>query len=332
MNRLTPPKKQPIPFAINGLREPIIPTTSPGDNSTSYNDGFPETTMTVGGLPPKGKGMNQILHELSDLSKWSSAGALNSFDQAFSTSIGGYPNGAILLGDDGLTIFISRVDNNLTNPNAGGAGWDNLKTYIIDGTVKTVNSNTPDVSGNVVLSAQDVGALPIIGGTVTGPVQVNSSIQAWRVSIGSQPQGPFLNSNGINIGDSDSGLISTADGSLSFFANGVNMGYWNNSELYYEGNISSNAGIYEQGQRVYSPNNPQSLSGYATEAWVNQLFVTNIRLASRGILVIDGAMTECPDGAVVTGGNGNEGTQVGRVFYRSLQKLVNNEWFTVSYT
>ncbi len=222
MNRLTPPKKQPIPFAINGLREPIITTTPPGDNSTSYNDGFPETTMTIGGLPPKGKGMNQILHELSDLSKWSSAGALNSFDPAFSTSIGGYPNGAILLGDDGMTIFISRVDNNSSNPNTGGAGWDNLKTYIIDGTVKTVNSNTPDVSGNVVLSAQDVGALPITGGTVTGSLTASSGVYDTPNVRVYSPNNPQALPHDLTI----------------------------------EGNIYSNAGIYEQGERVYSPNNP----------------------------------------------------------------------------
>lgn len=133
MNRSEAPAKQSKPFAINGQREPILPTTPSGDNTASYEQGFPPITMilkSAGGLPPKGQDMNQILYELSALARWASAGALNSYDSAFATAIGGYPKGSVLIGDDGNTIYINKTDSNSTNPNSSGAGWVDLYTYL----------------------------------------------------------------------------------------------------------------------------------------------------------------------------------------------------------
>ncbi len=70
----------------------------------------------------------------------------------------------------------------------------------------------------------------------------------------------------------------------------------------------------------------------ATNDYVNQNFVRDIRLAARGEIVTDGAMTEAPWGAVITGGNGNEGDQLGYMYFRYLQKNVNGNWYTVAYT
>lgn len=155
MNRSDAPTKQPTPFAVNGPREPILPTTPAGDNTASYDSGFPPITMTLksaGGLPPKGQDMNQILFELSSLSRWFSTGAINSYDSVFATSIGGYPKGSVVLGSDGQTKYESTTDSNLTNPNTGGAGWINLSTTYLtrnnpfgdiktDGTVNTAKIN-----------------------------------------------------------------------------------------------------------------------------------------------------------------------------------------------
>lgn len=133
MNRTDAPKKQPIAFGVNGPREDLPNTTASGDNTASYNYGFPPITMTLksaGGLPPKGQDMNQILYELSSIGRWLSAGAINSFDDAFSTGISGYPKGAALLSDDGSKIFISTTDSNTNNPNSTITGWKDLLTYL----------------------------------------------------------------------------------------------------------------------------------------------------------------------------------------------------------
>lgn len=133
MNRTDAPKKQPVPFGINGQREDLLPSTPAGDNTASYSDGFPPVTMILkaaGGLPPKGQDMNQILFELSNICRWMSAGALNSFDPTFSTSIGGYPKAAVVIGDDGTTPFISTTDANNNNPNSNTSGWLSLSKII----------------------------------------------------------------------------------------------------------------------------------------------------------------------------------------------------------
>lgn len=155
MNITDAPKKQPVPFAVNGQRENLLPSTPAGDNTASYSDGFPPVTMILkaaGGLPPKGQDINQILYELSSLARWSSAGALNTFDSFFSESIGGYPKGAMILGNDGISIYQSTIDNNGNNPNSSSTGWRNLSAQYLarqnpfsdikaDGTVSTALEN-----------------------------------------------------------------------------------------------------------------------------------------------------------------------------------------------
>ncbi|MFE0408888.1 hypothetical protein ACFW0S_08960 [Citrobacter freundii] len=137
MNRTDAPAKQAKPFGINGQREPLLPTTPAGDNTASYELGFPPITMilkSAGGLPPKGQDMNQILYELSSLCRWFSAGTLNTYDSSFASSIGGYPNGSILISDDLAKIFVSIADSNINNPNVNNTGWKDFPSYLGLGT------------------------------------------------------------------------------------------------------------------------------------------------------------------------------------------------------
>ncbi|EJA4262702.1 tail fiber protein [Escherichia coli] len=85
---------------------------------------------SAGGLPPKGQDMNQILYELSALGRWSSTGALNTFDSEFASEISGYPSGAMLISDDGERIFINTTEGNLSDPNSNGAGWKDVLSYL----------------------------------------------------------------------------------------------------------------------------------------------------------------------------------------------------------
>ncbi|EMV5335564.1 tail fiber protein [Escherichia coli] len=85
---------------------------------------------SAGGLPPKGQDMNQILYELSALGRWSSTGALNTFDSEFASDISGYPSGAMLISDDGERIFINTTEGNLSDPNSNGAGWKDILSYL----------------------------------------------------------------------------------------------------------------------------------------------------------------------------------------------------------
>lgn len=149
MNRSDSPKKQPVPFGLNGQRENILSTTPAGDNTASYDVGFPPVTMILkaaGGLPPKGQDMNQILFELSSLARWQSAGAINTYDASFASSIQGYPKGSVLLSDDGTTIFISTTEANAGNPNSTTTGWLNLLSFLGGAPIASPTfSGTPSV-------------------------------------------------------------------------------------------------------------------------------------------------------------------------------------------
>lgn len=164
MNRSDSPKKQPKPFGVNGRRVAILPTTPAGDNSASYEQGFPPITMilkSAGGLPPKGQDMNQILYELSALGRWSSTGALNTFDSEFASEISGYPSGAMLISNDGERIFINTTEGNLSDPNSNGAGWKDILSYLGLGEAAKRNVGTganqiPDM-GSFTLSVSGTG-------------------------------------------------------------------------------------------------------------------------------------------------------------------------------
>jgi len=69
-----------------------------------------------------------------------------------------------------------------------------------------------------------------------------------------------------------------------------------------------------------------------TKAESNARYVAGVRLGARGQITTDGTMTEAPRGCVITGGNGNEGNQIGYMYYRPLQQLINGAWVTVAYT
>lgn len=170
MNRTDAPTKQPKPFGVNGQREDILPTTPAGDNTASYESGFPPITMilkSAGGKPPKGQDMNQILYELSALGRWSSAGCLNTFDSAFASDIAGYPQGAYVLGDDLKTVYRCTINGNTADPNSVTTGWVKEAQDIADilalGTAayKTVGTGTGQIP--------DMSSFPLSAGSPTTP-------------------------------------------------------------------------------------------------------------------------------------------------------------------
>ncbi|HGB1424830.1 TPA: hypothetical protein ACIU15_000106 [Yersinia enterocolitica] len=178
MNRTDDPKKQPVPFGVNGPREDIEPTTPTGDNSASYNSGFPPITMLLkaaGGLPPKGQDMNQILYELSSLSRWNSAGALNVYDSTFGAAISGYPKGAVLSNSNFTGCWLNITDANTANPeNTDGTltGWVPAFTY---GTTAV----TGLAAANVTLTAlQAANERITLAGVLTA--NINLIFPSWR--------------------------------------------------------------------------------------------------------------------------------------------------------
>ncbi|HDL8567164.1 TPA: hypothetical protein PXS11_001065 [Yersinia enterocolitica] len=175
MNSSDAPKKQPVPFGVNGSREDLLPTTPSGDNSASYDVGFPPITMILkaaGGLPPKGQDMNQILYELSSLARWNSAGAMNVYDTAFSTAISGYPKGAILANSSFSSTWLNTTEANTASPESSTtSGWVPSKNY-------GVTAITGLAAANVTLTSLQASNDRItLAGTLTA--NINLVFPSW---------------------------------------------------------------------------------------------------------------------------------------------------------
>lgn len=127
-----PTTKFAVPFAngASGTYKTVpIPTASAGASRASLADGFPSNTFLAigaGGVPPDGRDFNGILFEITGWQRWQQAGGPIVYDAAFSTAIGGYPAGAVLSTNPLGGLWVSTADNNTTNPDAAGAGWQPL--------------------------------------------------------------------------------------------------------------------------------------------------------------------------------------------------------------
>ena len=119
------PVKFSTPFASSAGGSYIttpIPVTTSTPNRASLTVGFPASTFAAGGAPA-GADFNGILNMTSAWAQWIAAAGLVGYDATFQTAIGGYPAGAILVAAGGPYLWQSTVDNNMTDPDTGGAGW-----------------------------------------------------------------------------------------------------------------------------------------------------------------------------------------------------------------
>jgi len=128
---------------------PVASQISITPGAASYNDGFVPLNMTPeagGGIPPFGQDMNGVLRTLTQWTQWMQMGGPIPYDATFQTQIGGYPAGAIV--SSAVTVgllFISTVDNNVTDPDASGAGWTRWQTALVPATgglLQFTNSTT----------------------------------------------------------------------------------------------------------------------------------------------------------------------------------------------
>lgn len=122
------PGKIITPWAESGLKNPIPPAANPATGRAGFDQGFSAINMTAkeaGGIPPFGQDFNGILFSITEVLRYMQAGGRPTFSATMATAIGGYPKGAVVLGNDGVTVYRNAVDSNSTNPNTGGAGWTN---------------------------------------------------------------------------------------------------------------------------------------------------------------------------------------------------------------
>ena len=109
-------------WAALGLKNDIPDSRRTGipNESATYEEGFPQITMTpiaLGGKAPSGKDMNGILNELSAHTVYQNQGGVYKFDSAFAEKIDGYSKGSLLINNKLDKLFISLVDKNKTDFN-----------------------------------------------------------------------------------------------------------------------------------------------------------------------------------------------------------------------
>ncbi|MFI8042737.1 hypothetical protein [Citrobacter freundii] len=149
-------------------------------------------------------------------------------------------------------------------------------------------------------TASDVGALPITGGGLNGNLGIGTT--------------SALGDNSIALGDNDTGFKQNGDGILDVYANNIHV------FRFLPGSVESAVPLKVGGSEV------------ATQAWVLQNFVQNIRVsASQERKFWDGAGWSGNDSAFATaiwmvGGSSN----VGGLLVRYVQKLINNTWYNVT--
>jgi len=167
------PAKIPEPFAKNAVvntYKRAIPQTTTTPGAASWDLGFPPETFNdpnAGGFPPNGMDANGVLNAISAWSQWVQAGgAPIAYDSTFQTTVGGYPNGAIVasLIFPG-TWWRSTADNNTTNPDTGGANW--VSATALSGGQCLLN---PVSATQITLVPRDGANIVINGATVQVPL------------------------------------------------------------------------------------------------------------------------------------------------------------------
>ena len=170
MNNSGLPARIKIPFASTGSKNPI-PEVSTGsmvtDGLAAMDTGFPSTTLTprsAGGVPPHGEDMNGILNAITSKLQASDAGARYPFDATFATSIGGYPNGAVVMSSDLAGEWLNTIDANSTNPEGTATistGWVPLNFA----GASAVSISTANITMSCLAAARPV---LILSGALTG--------------------------------------------------------------------------------------------------------------------------------------------------------------------
>lgn len=212
-------KTYPIPVPSQ------IPFT---DGAASFVDGFPPLTRTAlgaGGVPPSGEDMNGILFMLSAHMALINSGQPYRFSSAQATAIAGYDKGALLLNTAGDGLWLSQVNPNSADPNAGSANWLPLPV-----------PNLAQISlttGTITLTAAQA-ACPVLEfiGTLTGNVTVNVPVntnggQQWIAASNATHAGHTITIQAVG---GSLGIVIPAGGysqAQGLFTNGVDL-YSNN--------------------------------------------------------------------------------------------------------
>lgn len=158
---MTQPKLLSIPFANIGEKNDIPDITAPQPQQATMETGFPQITQTLiaeGGVPPERADFNGILNIYGQHIVHLNKGLGYKFDSNFANKIGGYPLGATVVLDDGITEVQSVIAGNLANPNIDMQGWQKKKDVKASDVLLEDGSTQADFNRNRIKTLRDFGA------------------------------------------------------------------------------------------------------------------------------------------------------------------------------
>lgn len=221
-----------------------IPNTSsstPG--AASLETGFPPLNFEstdAGGIPPFGQDFNGILKWITQWIMWQQSGGLPGYDAAQSAAIGGYFLGATLISADGTHWWRSTVENNVTDPDTGGAGWEVLQAASVPWTSLTGVPALLLASSFTGLNHQMAtsGCQPLPGGLILqwGTYTASTTDTAYNVTLPeSFPNNHFVSFACVNfagtVAGSWSAYATPAGLSAVTLTSDVNSGSWSDIPL-----------------------------------------------------------------------------------------------------
>lgn len=129
-----------------------IPITTTDVNAASLALGFPPNTFVqlgAGGEPPNGADENGILSQITLWLQWFNGGGPIFYDSVWAGANGGYPQWAALSNATTPGLFwISTVDNNVTDPDTGGAGWIAFPSFQTAATAADIQAGASGANAN----------------------------------------------------------------------------------------------------------------------------------------------------------------------------------------
>jgi hypothetical protein len=219
------PPKFSIPWGNNAGAAYIrsIPTASQigiQNCAASLTDGFPPLSFQAsasGGCPPFGQDFNGILKQVTQWGQWQAAGGPLVFDNTFAANIGGYPRqGTLSNATTPGCWWVSQIDNNLGNPDAGALNW--LNTCALGGVLSGTPYNASIVASGVTPSAYVAPTITVgADGRLIAASGIASSFMPSNVSISAT-----VASNNLTIALTQTN--GAAIGSIPYSANGAQLG------------------------------------------------------------------------------------------------------------
>lgn len=201
-----------IPFARDAV--PDMVNDIPNDPSisepqlASFKQGFPSITtipLVAGGIPPEGQDFNGILRDITEHIVHQNKGGMYKFE-AEVVAAGGYPSGAVLAANDGLSLWVSLVDANVEDFNSGTpeqwariafSGLDALLNNKLDksAVVQTTGTSTTNVMSQKAVTDVLAGV-----DKINGPIATVAAATNINLTTGAPDTSQLLiTGSGVNI-------------------------------------------------------------------------------------------------------------------------------------